>query len=228
MPYYQRLYALWVRHDFQTNLPTSLNDGEEPSFPPPAPTSAPAPAAPAVTTAEPVSSNVHHAQLRNHRANLYQPAPISAAHSTSAAPRATPRLNEILRETAASWNSAGPSRGRSGAPPNPDDPPSSSSDDEGAGGQGNRGNGGFRRERPPHQRSQRPVAADASASGPDRRFETKFKHDSVPEWNGNTDTIVRWMGKVSDLAVTLKLGIIPFLEPIAINARGIGTRCATL
>ncbi|KAJ3711099.1 hypothetical protein DFJ43DRAFT_1009055, partial [Lentinula guzmanii] len=33
-------------------------------------------------------------------------------------------------------------------------------------------------------------------------FDLKLKFDSVPEWDGNTDTIVRWLSKINDLAKT--------------------------
>ncbi|THU86127.1 hypothetical protein K435DRAFT_868588 [Dendrothele bispora CBS 962.96] len=31
-------------------------------------------------------------------------------------------------------------------------------------------------------------------------FDQKLKHDTVPQWDGNTDSIIRWILKVNDLA----------------------------
>ncbi|THU81517.1 hypothetical protein K435DRAFT_809008 [Dendrothele bispora CBS 962.96] len=32
------------------------------------------------------------------------------------------------------------------------------------------------------------------------RILEKLKHDTVPQWDGNTDSIIRWLSKVNDLA----------------------------
>jgi hypothetical protein len=41
---------------------------------------------------------------------------------------------------------------------------------------------------------------DKSGSAKEAHFDLKLKYDNVPTWDGNTDTIVRWLLKINDIA----------------------------
>ncbi|KAF7372967.1 TY3B-TY3B protein [Mycena sanguinolenta] len=90
---------------------------------------------------------------------------------------------------------APPSGPRNRSHPN-GDPDDSSSDDD----------GGFppRRSNPvPPVGGRRPIPRPAqvqTSSTKETHFDLKLKYENVPKWDGNTDTIMRWFLKVTDLA----------------------------
>jgi hypothetical protein len=88
-------------------------------------------------------------------------------------------------------------------PPNPPDDPSDDDDDD-----DDRSSRARRRFNPyAPNRSQRGPPAPApnprvldTSSSKEPHFDLKLKYENVPTWDGNTDTIIRWMLKINDIA----------------------------
>ncbi|KAJ3898347.1 hypothetical protein F5879DRAFT_994907 [Lentinula edodes] len=53
---------------------------------------------------------------------------------------------------------------------------------------------------PPRLKRQIPVATSIGAGWSKEQFDMRLKQDTVPTWDGDTNTIVRWIKRVNDLA----------------------------
>ncbi|RDB19963.1 hypothetical protein Hypma_012730 [Hypsizygus marmoreus] len=93
--------------------------------------------------------------------------------------------------------------------PGPSDDPSDGDDDDDGSGNGRGGHGRQNGGGPPRNPGRRPEfrnedqmgrRTDPSRPSVEPHFDNKLKFENVPKWDGNTDTIVRWLSKVNNIA----------------------------